>query len=76
MFLCVYVSTVDDESFTVTGVVGSEGEGCFSVVRSGGILISFSLSASCEVLRPSLGLSLYVREGEEEGREGGWVVCQ
>ena len=60
MFLCVYVSTVDDESFTVTGVVDSEGEGCFSVVRSGGILISFSLSASCELLRPSLGLCLCV----------------
>ena len=59
-FLCFYVSTVDGESFTVTGVVGSEGEGCFSLVRSGGILISFSLSASCEVLRPSLGLCLYV----------------
>ena len=30
----VYASTVDDESFTVTGVVGSEGEGCFSVYVS------------------------------------------
>ena len=45
---------------SVTGVVGSEGEGCFSVLRSGDILISFSLSASCEVLRPSLGLCLCV----------------
>ena len=55
------------KSFTVTGVVGSEGEGCFSVLRSGDILISFSLSASCEVLRPKVYVCVY--EKEEEGRE-------
>ena len=69
-FLCVYASAVSGdpgESFTVTGVVGSEGDVCFSLLRSGGILISFSLSASCEGLRPSLGLCLCVREREEGG---------
>ena len=72
-FLCVYASAVSGdpgESFTVTGVVGSEGDGCFSLLRSGGILILLSLSASCEGLRPSLGLCLCVREREERGGGG------